>query len=128
MCLIKRKQNVNNLFHVRMGRSESIRDFMKRATILQLEVISRDIVLQVVKQVICPNTQFFDSLSLHPPTTIHELFQRGNQYAMVEDDTVPATKRTVVATSEARHYDGNRGKRGSNSQDRKGKHEHKDSV
>ena len=34
MCSIKRKQSVISLFHVRMGRSESIGDFMKcfRAT------------------------------------------------------------------------------------------------
>ena len=42
MCSVRRKQSVTSLFHVRMGRSESIRDFMKRfgATILQLDVIS----------------------------------------------------------------------------------------
>ena len=49
------------------------------AAILQLEVVIPDTILQAVKQAIRPNTQFFDSLSLHPPTTIDELFQMGNQ-------------------------------------------------
>ena len=69
---------------------ESIRDFMKCVgePIHQLDVVSPDTVLQAVKLVIHPNTQFFDSLSLHPPTTIDKVFQRGNQYAMLEDDIV----------------------------------------
>ena len=79
MCSVKRKQRVTSLFHVRIGRSESIRDLMKRfgVAILQLEDVSPHIVLQAVKQAIRPNTHFFDLLSLHPPTTIEELFQRG---------------------------------------------------
>ena len=76
MCSVRQKQSVTSLFHVQMGRSKSIRDFMKRfgAVVLQLETVSPDTVLQALKQVIRPNTQFFDSLSLHPPTTIDELF------------------------------------------------------
>ena len=67
---------------------------MKRfgATIHQIDDVSPNTVLQAVKQVIRPNTQFFDSLSLHHPTTIDELFQRGNWYAMLEYDTVFETK------------------------------------
>ena len=63
-----------------IGISESIKDFMKRfeAAIFQLDALSLDMVLQVVKQAIRSNTQFFNSLSLHPPTTIDELFQRRN--------------------------------------------------
>ena len=98
------------------------------AVILQFEVVSPEIVLQVVKQVIRSNTQFFDLLSLHPSTIIDELFQRGYQYAMLEDDTVTATKRKVSTTLEARHYGGNREKKGCDSQDKKGKREHKDLV
>ena len=71
MCSVKRKQSITSLFHVWMGRSKSIKEFIKcfRIAILQLNVVSPDIVLQVVKQDIRPNTQFFHSLSLHPPTT-----------------------------------------------------------
>ena len=47
------------------------------AVILQLDVMSPDTVLKVVMQAIFPNSQFFDSLLLHPPTTVDELFQRG---------------------------------------------------
>ena len=55
-----------NLFHVKMGSSKTIRDFMKRfeAVILQLDTINTDTVMQVVKQVIQPNAKFFASLSL----------------------------------------------------------------
>ena len=66
--------------------------------ILQLDVVSLDMILQAVKQVIRLNTQFFDSLSLHPPTTVDELFQRGNQYTMLEDDVAIVTKQTVAST------------------------------
>ena len=47
MCSIRRKQSVTSLFHVRMGRSEFIKDFMKccGATILQLEAVSLDTTL-----------------------------------------------------------------------------------
>ena len=67
---------MTNLFHVRMGRSESIRDFMKRfrVAILQLYTMSKDTVMQAIKQAIFPNSQFIDSLSLHLLTTIDELF------------------------------------------------------
>ena len=80
--------------------------------ILQLDAISPDTVLHVVKQAIRHNTQFFYSLSLHPPTTIDDLFQRGNQHAMIKDDIVAATKRTVVAASDSKHYGGVKGKKG----------------
>ena len=81
-------------------------DFMKRfgTAILQHDTVSPDTFLQVVKQAIRPNTQFFDLLSLHAPTTIDELFQRGNQYAMLEEDIVTVTKRTVATVSYSLHY------------------------
>ena len=88
------------------------------ATILQLEVVSPDTVLQVVKEAINPNTQFFNSLLLFPPTTIDKLFQRGNQYSMFEDDTDAVTKRIVATKPESRHYDGSKGKMGRDNQDR----------
>ena len=67
---------------------------MKRfgAAILQLKAISPNTGLQVVKQAIRPKTQLLDSLSLYPPTTVDELFQKESQYAMLEDDTIVATK------------------------------------
>ena len=47
-----------NLFHVRMGQAESIRDFMKhfKAIIMQLDVVSTKTMMRVVKRAICPNT------------------------------------------------------------------------
>ena len=75
-------------------RSETIRDLMKRfgSALLQLDSISSDTALQAVKKAIRPNTRFFDSLSLQPPTSIDELFQRGNQYSMLEDDVIAGTR------------------------------------
>ena len=66
-----------SLFHVQMGKSETIQDLMKPfgVALQQLEAVNSDTALQAVKQVIHPNTQFFDSLSLHPPSSIDELFQ-----------------------------------------------------
>ena len=84
-------------------------------------------VLQGVKQAIRPNTQFFDLLSLHPTTTVDELFQRGNQYAMLEEDVVTVTKRTVASTSDSQSYGGNKEKQGQGDQDRRGKHDSSDS-
>ena len=46
---------------------------------------------------------------------------------MLEDDIVVATKRTVAATSNSRHYGGSKGKRGRDDQDSKGKHDSRDS-
>ena len=102
---------------------------MKRfgAAILQLDALSSDIILQEVKQVIRPSTYFFYSLLLHPPTTINDLFQRGNQYAMLEDDIVVVTKRTVAKASNSRHHSESKGKRGRDDQDKRGKHESRDS-
>ena len=104
MRSIRMKQSVTNIFRFRLGRSECIKDFMKRfgAAILQLEAVTPYTILQAVKQAIRLNTQFFDSLSLHPPMTIDELFQRGYQYAMLKDDIVATTKRTVATTSDSR--------------------------
>ena len=69
------------------------------AAILQLNVVSTAMVMQAVKQAICPNTQFFNSLSLHPPAIVNELFQ---------------------------HYGGNKGKRGWDDQDKRDKLDFKD--
>ena len=78
-------------------------------TLLQLDFVSFDIVLQVVKKAIRPNTQFFDSLT-QPLALIDELFQRGNQYTMLEDDVVAATKRTVASAFGGRSSNGGQGK------------------
>ena len=47
MCSVKRKQSVTGIFHVRIGRSETIRDFMKRfgVVILRLDIVSPDTVV-----------------------------------------------------------------------------------
>ena len=120
MCSIRRKQSVINLFHVQMGRSESIRDFMKcfGVVILQLDIVILDIVLQAI----CPNTQFFDSLSLHPPTSIDELFQRGNQYAMLETRCNQANGRQQI-----KRYNRGKRKKSRDDKDQRGERNSKES-
>ena len=98
-----------------------------KVAILQLDVVSPDTALRAMKQVIPPNTQFFDSLSMHPLTTVDELFYMGNQYAMLEHDIVTATKRMVASTSDSQSYDGTKGNRGQDKQDMRGKHDSGDS-
>ena len=112
MYSIKRKQRITSLFHIKMGRSESIRYFTKsfKSAILQLEEVSTNTVLQAVKQAIRPNTQSFDSLSLHPSTIVDELFQRSYWYAMLQDDMIATTKRIVASTSDSRPDSRGRGK------------------
>ena len=82
-----------------------------RVFLLQLDFVNSDTTLQVIKQAIRSNTQFFDSLSLQPLTSIDELFQRGNQYTILKDDVVAATKRMVTSTSCGRINGGGKGKR-----------------
>ena len=69
------------------------------SALLQLDSVSPDTTPQAVKQAIRLKTHIFDSLSLQPLTSIDELFQRGNQYAMLEDDVVPAMNRTMASMS-----------------------------
>ena len=85
--------------------------------ILQLEVVSTDTVLRIVKQAIYPNTQFLDLLSLHPPLIVEELFQRGNQCAMLEEDKIVGNKSTIAVVSDSRHDSNSRGKRGCDDHD-----------
>ena len=63
-----------------------------------------------VKQVIHLNTQFFYSLSLQPPTSIDELFKRGKQYTMLEEDVVATTKKMVASTFDSRGGSEGKGK------------------
>ena len=58
---------------------------------------------------------------------IDEIFQIGNQYAMLKDNTIVATKRTMTTTSEPRHNGGSRGKRGREGQDRESTYDSKES-
>ena len=58
-----------------------------------------------------------DVIALRPPTPINELFRRGNQYAMLKDDVIAATRQTVTNASESRSYSRGKGKRSHNEQD-----------
>ena len=65
MCSVQWKQSITYLFHIRMGRCETIRDFMKwfRAALLHLDLVSPYTTLQAFKETIRPGIQFF-TLSL----------------------------------------------------------------
>ena len=76
-------------------------------------------VLQEMKQAICPNTQFFDSLLLHLRTIMDDLFSRGNQYAMLENDSIILTKRIVASTSDSGCDSRDKGKRSCDMQDKR---------
>ena len=54
---------------------------------------------------------------------MEEPFQRGNQCAMLEDNTIVATKRTVASVTDSRHDSNSRGKRGCDVQDKRGMRE-----
>ena len=49
------------------GKGESLRDFMKhfRGIIHQLDIVSMDSMIQVVKQAMKPSSQFFNSISFN---------------------------------------------------------------
>ena len=66
---------------------------MKRfgQAVLQVEAYSMDVVLQIFKRSICPDTPFFESLTKKPPTIMDNLFQRASKYSMLEDDVRAAT-------------------------------------
>lgn len=95
LCSVRRKQSVASLFHVKMNWNESIRNFIKRfgGAILQLNGVSMDTVMWVIKEAIHLNAPFFNSISLEPPHLIDELFQYANCYAMLEDDLKAASQR-----------------------------------
>ncbi|RVW69828.1 Transposon Ty3-I Gag-Pol polyprotein [Vitis vinifera] len=53
---------------------------------LQVEAYSMDVVLQIFKRSICPDTPFFESLAKKPPTTMDDLFRHASKYSMLEDN------------------------------------------
>ena len=74
-CLIRQKVSVASLFHIKMKRRESIREFMKHfdTVILQLESVNIELIMQAVKEVIQPNRHFF-RLTVEPPGLVDDLF------------------------------------------------------
>ncbi|XP_059592658.1 uncharacterized protein LOC132253748 [Vitis vinifera] len=87
-----------------MQDNESLREFVKRfgQAVLQVEAYSMDVVLQIFKRSICPDTPFFESLAKKPPTTMDDLFRRANKYSMLEDDVRAATQQVLVAGQASR--------------------------
>ena len=81
-----------------MQENESLREFVKRfgQVMLQVESYNMDIILQIFKRSICPNTPFFESLAKKPPMTIDDLFKQANKYFMLEDDVRAATQQVLV--------------------------------
>ena len=77
---------------------------MKRSgqAVLQVEAYSMDVVLQIFKRSICPDTPFFESLAKKPPTTMDDLFRCESKYSMLEDDVRPTTQQILVAGQTSR--------------------------
>ena len=84
--------------NVKMQENESLREFVKRfgQVMLQVESYNMDIILQIFKRSICPNTPFFEALAKKPPMTIDDLFKQANKYFMLEDDVRAATQQVLV--------------------------------
>ena len=71
---------------------------MKRfgQAVLQVKAYNMDVVLQIFKRSICPDTSFLESLAKKPFTTMDDLFRRANKYSMLEDDVRAATQQILV--------------------------------
>ena len=98
LCSTLHKQNISTMQNVKMQENESLREFVKRfgQVMLQVESYNMDIILQIFKRSICPNTPFFESLAKKPPMTIDDLFKQANKYFMLEDDVRAATQQVLV--------------------------------
>ncbi|RVX09991.1 hypothetical protein CK203_013061 [Vitis vinifera] len=98
LCSARHKQNISTLQNIKMRDNESLREFVKRfdQAVLQVEACSMDVVLQIFKRSICPDTPFFESLAKKPPTMMDDLFRRANKYSMLEDDVRAATQQVLV--------------------------------
>ena len=93
LCSARHKQNISTLQNIKMRDNESLREFVKRfdQAVLQVEACSMDVVLQIFKRSICPDTPFFESLAKKPSTTMDDLFRRASKYSMLEDDVWATT-------------------------------------
>ena len=59
-----------------------------------------DAVLQNFRRSFGPTSPFFQSLSLNPPATMEELYQRADKYSTLEDN-IRAASQTVMITAES---------------------------
>ena len=59
-----------------------------------------DVVLQNFRRSFGPTTPFFQSLSLNPPATMEELYQRADKYFTLEDN-IQAALQTVMITTQS---------------------------
>ena len=57
-----------------------------------------DVVLQIFKWSICPDTPFFESLTKKPPMSMEDLFRWANKYSMLDDDVRAATQQVLVTS------------------------------
>ncbi|XP_010663850.1 uncharacterized protein LOC104882395 [Vitis vinifera] len=99
LCSARHKQNINTLQNIKMQDNESLREFVKwfGQAVLQVEAYSMDVVLQIFKRSICPDTPFFESLVKKPPTTMDDLFRCASKYSMLKDDVRATTQQILVA-------------------------------
>ncbi|XP_034707722.1 uncharacterized protein LOC117930990 [Vitis riparia] len=104
LCSVRHKQNINTLQNIKMQENESLREFVKRfgQAVLQVEAYNMDVVLQIFKRSIYPDTPFFKSLAKKPPTTMGDLFRRASKYSILEDDVRAATQQILVVGQASR--------------------------
>ena len=100
MCSVRRKGNISSLQSIFKRDDESIWDFTWRfgQAVQQINVYSMDAVLQNFQRSFGLTTPFFQSLSLYPPATMEELYQRPDKYSTLEENIRTASQ-TVMITA-----------------------------
>ena len=101
LCSVRQKGNISSLQSILKWEDESIRDFTRTfgQAVQQIDIYSMDAVLQNFRRSFGPTTPFFQSLSLDPPATMEELYQRANKFSTFEDN-IRATSQTVMITAQ----------------------------
>ena len=102
LCSVRQKGNISSLQSIFKRDDESIRDFTRRfgQSVQQIDTYSMDAVLQNFQRSFGPTTPFFQSLSLDPPATMEELYQRTDKYSILEDN-IRAASQTVMITAQS---------------------------
>ena len=99
LCSVRQKGNIISLQSILKREDESIRDLTHRLyqAVQQIDIYSMDVVMQNFRRSFGPTTPFFQSLSLDPPVTMEELYQREDKLFALEDN-IWATSQTVMIT------------------------------
>ena len=100
LCSVRQKGNIISFQAILKWEDESIRDFTHsfRQAVQQIDFYSMDAVLQNFRRSFGSTTPFFQSLSLDPPATMEELYQRANKFSTLEDNIWAASQIVMITT------------------------------